>query len=177
MIGKFTSVINYFRAALITGFFAALVIYLPADRSNRIMDPESVSGIVLASIQEDILQGATIANLKEINGIRIVYNDYSKCTFYFKYQADPYDTLKVIGDLPFVLDDNASSVACFLMNSNSNPLDENKTLTKQELEASSFFWNSKPEEYTFYECIKSPFKHTVLISRSSPVILHKVETI
>ena len=177
MSSNLRSVINYFRAALITSFFAALVIYLPEDRSGSSMDPESVHGITHASLQADILQGATIADLKEIQGIKVVYADYGKCTYYFKYEADPNDTLNVISDLPFVLDNNPSSIACLLMNSNSSPLEAKKALTNQELEASAFFWNSKPEDFTFYECIKSPFRHTVLISKSSPVILHRVESI
>lgn len=177
MPGNLISILNYLRAALITGFFAALVIYLPADRSGSNIDPESVYGIMHASIQADILQGATIAELKEVHGIKVVYADYGKCTYYFKYEADPNDTLNVIGDLPFVLDNNASSIACMPMYANLNPLDAVTTLTTQEREASSFFWNSKPEDFTFYECIKSPFRHTVLISKSSPVILHRVESI
>lgn len=177
MPSNLISVINYFRAAMITGFFAALVIYLPADRSGSHIDPESVHGILHASLQAEILQGATIADLKEIHGIKVVYADYGKCTYYFKYEADPNDTLNVIGDLPFILDNNTSSIACLPMYSNSNPLDAGSTLTTPEREASSFFWNSKPEDFTFYECIKSPFRHTVLISKSSPVILHRVESI
>jgi hypothetical protein len=177
MTRSLIGILNYFRAALITGFFAALVIYLPTDRSGTTTDPESVYGIMHASIQADILQGATIADLKEIHGIKVLYADYGKCTYYFKYEADPNDTLKVISELPFALDNNPSSVACMLMNANSNPLDEVRTLATQEQEASSFFWNSKAEDFTFYECVKSPFRHTVLISRSSPVILHRVESI
>jgi len=177
MTRNLIGILNYFRAALITGFFAALVIYLPTDRSGTTIDPESVYGIMHASIQADVLQGATITDLKEIHGIKVLYADYGKCTYYFKYEADPNDTLKVISDLPFVLDNNTSSVACMPMNTNSNPLDAVMSLTTQEREASAFFWNSKPEDFTFYECIKSPFRHTVMISKSSPVILHRVESI
>jgi hypothetical protein len=177
MTGNLISTINYLRAALITGFFAVLIIYLPADQPGSSLDPESVYGIMHASFQTDILQGAAIADLKEIHGIKVVYADYGKCTYYFIYEADPNDTLRVISDLPFALDNNTSSVACLPMNTNLNPLDAVKTLSAQEREASSFFWKSKPENFTFYECIKSPFRQTVLISKTSPVILHRVETL
>lgn len=177
MTRNLINILNYFRAALITGFFAALVIYLPTDRSGAAIDPKSVQGITHASLQSDVLQGGTIADLKEIHGIKVVYADYGKCTYYFKYEADPNDTLNVIGDLPFLLDNNTSSVACLPMYANSNPLEAVRKLTAQEREASSFYWNSKPEDFTFYECIKSPFRHTVLISKSSPLILHRMESI
>ena len=86
------------------------------------------------------------------------------------------DTLKVIGSLPFILDDNVSSLECTLMESNTNPLEITET-SEQVLEATAFFWNSKATDYVFYECAKSPLKHTLLISKTSSRILHKIESI
>jgi hypothetical protein len=83
----------------------------------------------------------------------------------------------MVASLPFRIDDHVSSVAPVLMESNSNPLEVNAFFTKEALDATSFFWNAKPEEYTFYECFKGSMKHTLLISKTSAKILHKIETV
>lgn len=177
LLHRFSIIKNYIRAAWITGFFAAFVIYLPTEQRANNINPDLVYGISYASVQTDILQPSSIDGLKEIHGVKIAYYDQSKVAYFFEYEANALDTLKVVGLLPFTLDNNASSVACTLLESNSNPLEVNTAFSERVREATSFFWNSQAADYTFYECIKSPLKHTLMISKTSSRILHKVESI
>ncbi len=173
---KFLGSVNYIRAALITGVFAAFVTTLTTNpKANT--DPDLVYGITYASIQTDILQPSIIDGMKEIHGVKITFADPGKVAYFFEYEANAQDTLKVVGSLPFAIDNNASSLACTLLESKSNPLEADETLPEQVREATAFFWNSKASDFTFYECIKSPLKHTLLISKTSSRILHKVESI
>ena len=173
---KFSFIKNYIRAAWITGFFAAFFIFLTVDRKEESADPDQVYSITRASLQADILHRATIEGLKELHGVRITYADRTKIAYFFEYEANALDTLRVIGSLPFILDNNISSLECTLMESNSNPLEATE-ISKQVREATKFFWNSNASDYTFYECAKSPLKHTLLISKTSSRILHKIESI
>ncbi len=119
---------NYIRAALITGFFAAFFIYLTTGHKENNTNSDLVYSITDASVQTDILQPSTINGIKEIHGVKITYADRSKVSYYFEYEANAQDTLKIVGSLPFVIDNNVSSTACTLLESNSNPLEVNETL-------------------------------------------------
>jgi hypothetical protein len=164
---------NILKAAMITGVFAAFVIYLPTDRTH------SKSGLSMsyASVQADIFNHVSLESIQELHGVKIIDYDHQKVEYYFEYEANLVDTLKIVASLPFAIDDNISYVAPVLMENDANPLEVNPTFTEEIREATAFFWNAKPEEFTFYECVKSPMKHTILISKTSSRVLHKVESI
>jgi len=167
---------KYFRAAWIMGFFAALAIYLP--NQGAIEDQyEIYFGISIseASVAQEVFGNSHIG-LRQLNGVRIVNPDTGKYTYYFEYIANKQDTLRKISALPFLKDNRPSSLACELMNSPVSPLD-NSPLTQEERDATSFFWDAQAEDFIFYECYKSPVKHTLLLSKTSDRILHKVEFI
>jgi hypothetical protein len=164
---------NSLRAALITGIFAAFVVYLPTERNYA----GSGISVSYASVQMDILNHVSISYIREIRGVKITDFERHKVEFYFEYEANAQDTLKLIASLPSAIDNEVSSVAPMLMESDINPMEISEAYTEEAREATSFFWNAKAEDYTFYECIKSPMKHTLLISKSSSRILHKVESV
>lgn len=167
---------KYIRAAWIMGFFAALAVYLPNQR--MVYGPSELyfgTPISEASAGLEIFGDPNFA-LKQLNGIKILDPDTGRLTYYFEYIAHKQDTLRRVASLPFLKDNRPSSLACELMNSLLNPLD-NSGLTQEERDATSFFWNARADEFTFYECYKSPMKHTLLLSKGSDRILHKVEFI
>jgi len=164
---------NSLKAALITGIFAAFVIYLPTERRGS---KEGLS-VSYASIQADIFNNVAIGGIQEVHGVKIMDYENQKIEYYFEYEANAKDTLQMIASLPFRMDDHISNVAPVLMESDSSPLEVNASFTKEALDATSFFWKVKAEDFTFYECIKSPMKHTLLVSKTSSRILHKVESI
>jgi hypothetical protein len=167
---------KYFRAALIMGFFAALAIYLPNQKV--IYGPGEIDfGIPIsdASVAYEIFDDTDFV-LQQLNGVKIFNPDTGNYTYYFEYIANKQDTLRRISALPFLKDNHPSSLSCELMNSTLNPLD-NTALTQEERNATSFFWDTRADEFIFYECFKSPVKHTLLLSKTSDRILHKVEFI
>ena len=157
------------------GFFAALTIYITEKRQEESPDWTNSSTISSASVQHDIYQDMS-ADIQQLNGVKVRDSRTGKFVYYFEYIANKQDTLRRISAMPFLKDNRTSSLSVELMESSSNPLD-GSTLSQEERDATSFFWNAKGEEFTFYECYKSPVKHTLLLSKTSDKILHKVELI
>lgn len=171
---KLLTIKNYFRAALIMGFFAALAVYLPnQEKSEGQFEIYFGMPVSDASVAHEFFNDQN-GEIHQLNGVRIVNPDTGKFTYYFEYIANKQDTLRRIAALPFLKDNRPSSLTCELMNSLSNPLDDSM-LTQEERDATSFFWDARAEDFIFYECYKSPVKHTLLLSKTSDRILHKVE--
>ena len=162
---------TFLKAAMITGVFAAFVLYVSADRAHS----TSALSMSYASVQADIFN--QLGNIQEIHGVKIMDYENQKVEYYFEYEANELDTLKMIASLPFAIDDNKSNVAPVRMESSSSSLKINPSFTDEIKREIAFFSNAKAEEFTFYECVKSPMKHTLLVSKTSSRILHKVESI
>lgn len=167
---------NYFRAAGIMAFFAALAVYLPTKKALE-EQYEIYFGLpaTYASVTQEFFNDAGF-NLKQLNGVKVINPDTGRYTYYFEYIANKQDTLRRVAALPFLKDNRPSSLMCELMNAPLNPLDDSG-LTAEARDAASFFWDARADEFTFYECYKSPVKHTLLLSKTSDRILHKVEFI
>lgn len=157
------------KAMLLMASFAAFILYTAEKRTAQIETTVSISD---SSVRAEILNSYSI-DLKEIHGIKVYSSD--SLSYYFEYEADYNQILNAISLLPVRIDDHRTSIRCGLMNSNSNPMQDFKGLSKTEVSASEFFWKANPEEYTFYECLKGSLKHTLLISKTSAKILHRIE--
>lgn len=167
---------EWIKAGFVIAAFAALIIGTSSEQ-KKVADGDFIRNVSDSSLRADILSSVTIAGLKEIRGVKVEYDQAGKISYYFEYEADPAVVLNAIASLPFRKDDNRSSVQCGLMNSETNPLEAYKDLPEQEFNAGSFFWKANPEEYTFYECLRSPMRHTMLVSKTSSRILHRIEVI
>ncbi len=158
------------------GFFAALTIYI-TDKNKEVLPvwEDSSLNISSASVLHDVYQDMS-ANIQQLNGVKVRDSRTGKFVYYFEYIANKQDTLRRISAMPFLKDNRTSSLSVELMESSINPLD-NSSLSAEERNATSFFWDAKGEEFTFYECYKSPVKHTLLLSKTSDKILHRIEFI
>lgn len=173
---KILSPKRYLLAGVCMAVFATLAIYLPNEKVNEDQrDMYFGMPVSEASVAHDLFNDSGF-NVKQLNGVKIVNPDTGKVTYYFEYIANKQDTLRRISVMPFLKDNRQSSLSCELMTSSLNPLD-NSALTQEERDATSFFWNARAEDFIFYECYKSPVKHTLLLSKTSDLILHKVEFI
>ncbi|HET9055016.1 MAG TPA: hypothetical protein VFM90_12625 [Cyclobacteriaceae bacterium] len=166
---------KYFRAAAIIGIFAALTLYLPDKQTTGGRDIYFGMPVSEASIVQEFFSDADFV-LQQLNGVKVLNPDTGKFTYYFEYIANKQDTLKRISALPFLKDNRPTSLRCELMNASFDPLD-NSALTQQERDATSFFWQVAAGDFIFYECYKSPVKHTLLLSKTTDRILHRVEAI
>lgn len=176
MQNLFTVMKNYGRVILMMGCFAIFFTSISSKRTMDLPDPNAVSFISHASVRSDIFKYSFV-DVHEIHGVKISCNDQNKYAYYFEYRANALDTIRAIEALPFDPYGRVSSTSCVLMNSDENPLEERTAFPEEVQHAIAFFWNANPEDFTFYECIRSPEKHMVLISKTSDRILHKVESI
>jgi hypothetical protein len=176
MHNLFSVIKNYGRAILMMGCFAIFFTSISVKRTTDLPDPNAISFISHASVRSDIFNNS-FNQVQEIHGVKISYNDPGKYAYYFEYRANARDTLQAIETLPFDPYGRVSSTTCMLMNSEANPLDERHAFPEEVQQATAFFWNVNAADFTFYECIRSPERHIVLISKTSDSILHKVESI
>jgi hypothetical protein len=162
---------QYGGAIFIITVFAAFIL---STAKKRKFDSSLGVHVTDSSVRADILSTFDI-EVKEIHGIQVTDHDADTVSFYFEYEADYREVLNTISALPIQIDDNISAMRCGLLNSPTNPLDNSKKIAREEVDASEFFWDAKPEEYIFYECLKGSLKHLLLVSKTSSRILHKVE--
>jgi hypothetical protein len=111
--------------------------------------------------------------IKELHGIKVNYIS-GRSASYFEYEADAEKLIKTLGALPFLKSNEVSDTLCREMQ-HSFSLSGNKVLSAQEIKAASFFWKINTDEYQYYECIKWPSRHTLLINKTTGRILHRVE--
>ncbi len=163
---------QYGSAIFVTLAFAAFIL------STKQRDIHTLLGVSVSdsSVRTDILNSIQI-DVKEIHGVRVADHDADTVSFYFEYEADYNEILNTISAMPVMIGNNRYAMRCGLLNSPTIPLDDSKKLSREELNASDFFWNAKPEDYTFYECLKGSTRHLMLVSKISSRILHKVEII
>lgn len=108
-------------------------------------------------------------------GLRFTYSDGHTVT-YFDYTADKYAVLQAISSLPFNKFSRRADTACRAIPYSDLRENERAPVNYAEAETAEFFWSASQEEYDVYECIKEPSTHTLLLSRSSGRIIHRVTT-
>ena len=165
---------KYGSAVFVLIIFAALILLTVKEKVIDIYAGVTVSD---SSFRTDILNSFDL-EIKEIHGVRVDNHDADTVSYYFEYEAEDYnEVLNAISALPARIDDNRYSIRCGLLNSPTNPLDASKKLAKDELNASDFFWEATPGDYTFYECLKGSMRHTLLVSKTSSRVLHRIELV
>lgn len=113
-------------------------------------------------------------NIHEIRGIKAAYPS-GAFTCYFEYDAEPAEMLKLISMLPFKRNGMSSDTIVRPMESEFST--SGKTLlTEEEISSSEFFWNIDPRQYSYYECVKNPVRHTILVNKNTGRILHRIES-
>lgn len=108
----------------------------------------------------------------EINGVRATYQS-GRSTSYLEYKADPMRVLFAVQSIPFAMHEGGDTM-CRDMDQNFT-LNGQRVLSKEEKTQASFFWNINPEEFVYYECLKGTQRHTILVSKTSNRILHRIE--
>jgi hypothetical protein len=110
----------------------------------------------------------------EINGVRATYPS-GKHTSYFEYEADPMRVLFAVQSVPFAMNEGGDTL-CRDMNQTFT-LSGHRVLSREEKSKSSFFWDIDPDDFVYYECLKGVQRHTILISKNSNRILHRIEVL
>lgn len=111
-------------------------------------------------------------NAVEINGVRAFYAS-GKHTSYLEYEADPMRVLFAVQSIPFAMHEGGDT----LCRDMGQPfaLSGQRVLSRDEKTKASFFWKINPDEFVYYECLKGSQRHTILVSKNSNRILHRIE--
>ena len=110
----------------------------------------------------------------EINGVRAIYQS-GRHTSYLEYEAEPMRVLFAVQSIPFAMHEGGDTL-CRAMNETFS-LSGQRVLSKEEKSKASFFWNIDPTDFVYYECLKGRQRHTILVSKTSNRILHRIETL
>lgn len=124
---------------------------------------------------EDTMPAEAVAalNTGNINGVKLSYAN-GRYASYFAYEADAETVINTIATLPFNRYAPVADTTCY--KTNFDTLEQlQHTLSEAELQSSAFFWNAPREQFEVYECLKAPLRHTLLISRRSGQVFHRIE--
>ncbi len=146
----------------------------PSESSSYLLNEYESPEIKLVSLL-DTLPSNSLSNLsiQELKGIKATYVT-GRYTCYFEYNANQQELLRAINILPFNMNTRLSDTQCRKIDGDFS-LYGKRTRSDKEVASSSFFWNINPEDFTYYECIKSPMRHTILLDKHSNRILHRIE--
>lgn len=141
------------------------------------VDSNSVPPIILsASLRDSIpFKAVKAMNLDAVTGIKIQYVTGIH-TSYFEYDADQITLLETISRLPFYRSAIKADTTCRRINVDDLNLLKQK-ISPVELENAVSFWTPNHTGLDIYECIKPPFKHTLLVNKKSTRIFHRIEFI
>lgn len=151
----------------------------PADSMSAMRPSQNVEDgmIVFRTSLADSLSAKAMEtlNVGRVMGIKIKYLSGHERQ-YFVYEADERSVIRVISQLKFTPYGKYSDTICRKINPGELTTMK-QSISKSEYESSSFFWDVDAEKFDLYECIKSPYKHTLLIDPKSNRVLHRIELI
>lgn len=133
----------------------------------------AIPSVVFATSLRDTLPVEMVERfgLSKVSGVKLKSgprNDVS----YFEYSAEVPAFLRALGNCPF----HRSEI---LADTTARRIDRREiemlaaTVNETEKQAAPLFWNSG-KSFDAYECIKPPFRHTLLVNTSTGKILHRV---
>lgn len=144
-------------------------------QSNITPHPEDIPPLVLTTSLDDTLPAKSMKALKleKVTGLKVKYitGHYAS---YFEYEADRQDVLRVISQAPFSRDAVVADTVCRKVSYVDLALLK-ENISEAEISNGSSFWNVDLEEFDVYECLKSPVRHLILISKHSRRVLHRIE--
>jgi hypothetical protein len=147
-----------------------------AINQTGIWDEASAPSIDKTSLW-DTIPARFIANvnIKEVNGVKASYTS-GRSTSYHEYEVSSVEKLLVsISSLPFKNTNAINDTTCRAINTVFS-LSGKDIVSEEEIKAADFFWRINPADYDYYECIKTPMRHTILINKKTRRVLHRIET-
>jgi hypothetical protein len=166
------------RTALL--FTALLLLAFTACRKNAdyeaLLDSsyEDIPLITTVSLHDTLPKSAlTGLQFRELHGIKVEHASGDTIS-YFAYETDAVVLLRRISALPFRRGQHADTLCRRMPQPFS--ISGLKLLSEHERQASAFFWPTDPSQYVHYECVKGNKRHTLLISKISSTVLHRIES-
>ena len=159
-----------------------LLLFLLAACDKRQQTPDaaaSVDGavgpVVLHASLQDTLSPAFLhaLRLEKVEGLNVKYLS-GREAHYFAYIADPDAVLRAVIHTAFSKHVAVADTVCRRINHRALAMLA-QPLHATELAAGAFFWEADAAEFEVYECVRGPIRHTLLISRATRNILHRIE--
>jgi hypothetical protein len=111
--------------------------------------------------------------VQDVTGIRL-QKGFNKYSAYFEYHGSAEKILAVLSSLPVRIQNQNADVTC-----GEIPFPEFVSLAREmstvELEQSANFWTASFPSETVYDCIKPPFRHTIIVNADQSTIRHRIE--
>ncbi|HEY5749353.1 MAG TPA: hypothetical protein VIU12_24970 [Chryseolinea sp.] len=165
------------RACLIfQGFllFCFLACKKPANLGDGSADVGKLPIALAVSLRDSLPQKAmTTLGLSEVIGVKVQYIDGHSAS-YFSYPAGREVALNTIAGLPFSKGSKVADTLCRPV-ATATLQREYASLSSTESRYADFFWQALNHNVEVYECIKAPWKHTLLVSKTSGQVLHRIE--
>ena len=108
-----------------------------------------------------------------MSGIRVNFHG-KPAVDYFSYQCDKNKLLLSFSKIPFAISHSVAD-ATYRPISASDLLLLRGNIPESEIAAAPGFWTAKSEEFDMVECLKPPFRHILLISKTGNDVLHRIE--
>jgi hypothetical protein len=123
---------------------------------------DSIPGQVLESL-----------GLTGVSGIRVNFRG-RPAVDYFSYRCDKNKLLLSLSKIPFAISHSAAD-ATYRQLGVDDLLRLRQDIPTSELSGAPGFWTARSEEFDIVECLKPPFRHTLLISKTGNEVLHRIE--
>ncbi len=148
----------------------------PSESHADTVWSEHKSPTLTTTLLRDTLPYRFISNLHitEVHGVKASYSSGQQ-TSYYEYEADPEMILKMVSSLPFKRSNSVSDTTCRAFEIPFS-MTGKRFISAKELQAANFFWQINPKDFFYYECLKNPDRHTILINKITGRILHRVES-
>ena len=161
---------------LFQGFllFCFLACQKPATLGDGVAAGERLPIALAVSLRDSLPQKAmTALGLSDVTGVKVQYVD-GHAVSYFAYPAATDVALNTIAMLPFSKHGKLADTLCRPV-ATATLRGEYAGLSPTELQYGDFFWQALSQNVEAYECIKAPWKHTLLVSKTSGQVLHRIE--
>ncbi|NJM26710.1 MAG: hypothetical protein HC859_15760 [Bacteroidia bacterium] len=119
---------------------------------------------------------SALATVKQVHGVRIRYADGTS-SYYFEYETDHEKLLTAVGHSGFAAYARLADTRCREISFDDAHTDYKRGMTSLQAEETSFFRNINRTDYNFFECVKTPLKHTLVLDKRSNRTLHRVDVI
>lgn len=145
------------------------------DQNGTRTAHELLPPLVVRTALADTLPVWAIQRLKleHTQGIKVKYATGQHVS-YFDYEANRSEVLNTMGKLPFSKYAPLADTLCRRVPITSIELMKS-IVSQDEVRAGFTFWEVDVNEFDVYECIKAPFRHTLLISKQTPRVIHRIE--
>lgn len=144
--------------------------------SNTLQSQFNEPAIFYTSLADSLsVKAMETLKLSDVTGIKVKYLNGTESR-YFEYTAEKQSAIRAVSQLPFTKYCTVSDTHCRRI-SIDDIVSTRQTISATEYEHSAFFWNADPTRVEVYECIKSPFRHTLLIDSKSNHVIHRIEVL